>query len=314
MGDKRTPLILNSNLRDGGNSLFGAKSLRLNQPAGRWMAFAIWVVLASLAFWKPAVSLIQLSLQDDTYSYIPTIPLIVCWLFYTERKQATNLAPFQFPFAVLILASAALATILAVRCEACSSVNRLSLFTLALMLVWISGFVFFMGIEKARKSVFSLCFLMLTVPIPDFLLSRIVYFLQAGSADITEVIFSLSGAPVLREGFIFRLPKISIDIAPECSGIRSSVALVILALLLAHFAFRPIWKKLVFVFAGLSMMLIKNGIRIATLTLLANYVNPNFLYGNLHHRGGVVFFLIGLALLIPIFWLLQRGESPSRSA
>jgi exosortase len=213
----------------------------------------------------------------------------------------------------LILAPAALATILAVKCETCSSVNRLSLYTLALMLIWISGFVFFLGIQKARKSLFSLCFLLLTVPIPDFLLSRIVYFLQAGSAVITEAIFNLSGAPVLREGFIFRLPRISIDIAPECSGIRSSMALVILALLVAHFAFRPVWKKFVFVFAGLCMMLIKNGIRIATLTLLANYVNPEFLYGDLHHKGGVVFFLIGLALLIPIFWLLHRGESPSRS-
>jgi exosortase len=280
----------------------------------RWGWFAISVVLASLGFWKTLVGIFQLSLQDATYSYIPIIPLIVIWLFYSERKQTTDLAPLQFRYAGLILLPAALATILAVKCETCSSVNRLSLYTLALVLVWVSGFVFFIGIEKARKSIFSLCFLLFAVPIPDFLLSRIVYLLQVGSADITEVIFNLSGAPVLREGFIFRLPKISIDIAPECSGIRSSMALIILASLLAHFAFRPVWKKLVFVFAGLCMMLIKNGIRIATLTLLANYVNPDFLYGNLHHRGGVVFFLIGLGLLIPTFWILHRGESPAKSA
>jgi exosortase/archaeosortase family protein len=57
------------------------------------------------------------------------------------------------------------------------------------------------------------------------------------------------------------------------------------------------------------MMLIKNGIRIASLTLLANYVNPAFLTGNLHHHGGVVFFLIGLALLLPVFWILRSGEA-----
>jgi exosortase len=288
--------------------------LQLSQVERRWGLFAVWVVLASLGFWKTSVGLLKLSQQDETYSFIPIIPLIVFWLFYTERKQAADLAALEFKFAGLILAPAALATILAVRCGTCSYVNRLSLCTLGLVLVWVSGFVLFMGIEKARKSLFSLCFLLFAVPIPDFLLSRIVYFLQAGSADITEVIFNLSGAPVLRQGFIFLLPKISIDIAPECSGIRSSVALAILALLLAHFAFRPIWKKLVFVFAGLCMMLIKNGIRIATLTLLANYVNPGFLYGDLHHKGGVVFFLIGLVLLIPVFLILHRGESPAKSA
>jgi len=115
----------------------------------------------------------------------------------------------------------------------------------------------------------------------------------------------------LRQGFVFRLPVMSIEVARECSGIRSSLALVILALLVAHFAFRPLWKKLAFVAAGLCMMLIKNGIRIATLTLLANYVNPSFLNGSLHHQGGIVFFLIGLALLLPVYWALRKGETPT---
>jgi exosortase/archaeosortase family protein len=57
-------------------------------------------------------------------------------------------------------------------------------------------------------------------------------------------------------------------------------------------------------------MIVKNGIRIATLTILAQYVDSGFLYGRLHHEGGVVFFLIGLALLLPVFLLLQRGEAP----
>ena len=57
------------------------------------------------------------------------------------------------------------------------------------------------------------------------------------------------------------------------------------------------------------MMVVKNGVRIATLTILANYVDPSFLYGRLHHDGGVVFFLLGLALLLPVYGLLRRGET-----
>ena len=67
------------------------------------------------------------------------------------------------------------------------------------------------------------------------------------------------------------------------------------------------------VLAGIVVMIIKNGIRIVTLTLLANYVDPGFLYGNLHREGGVVFFMIGLLLLVPVLWLLQRGESRDHS-
>jgi exosortase/archaeosortase family protein len=54
------------------------------------------------------------------------------------------------------------------------------------------------------------------------------------------------------------------------------------------------------VLAGLATMAVKNGVRIATLTILAKYVDPDFLFGRLHHHGGVVFFLLGSALLIPI--------------
>jgi exosortase/archaeosortase family protein len=68
------------------------------------------------------------------------------------------------------------------------------------------------------------------------------------------------------------------------------------------------------VFAGLLMMLIKNGVRIATLTILAQYVDRSFLFGRLHHQGGVVFFLLGLALLFPLYSLLRRGERHSQLA
>lgn len=188
-------------------------------------------------------------------------------------------------------------------------INALSLLTLSLIAIWIAGFVLFFGIRNAQVAAFPLALLLFLVPLPDFVLNKVIYWLQSGSAAIAEVIFDLSGAPVLRDGFVFRLPKYSIEVAKECSGIRSSMALLILSLLLAHFAFRPFWKKLAFVSAGLVMMLVKNGIRIATLTLLANYVNPAFLFGSLHHQGGIVFFLIGLALLAPVFWLLRRGET-----
>jgi exosortase/archaeosortase family protein len=87
------------------------------------------------------------------------------------------------------------------------------------------------------------------------------------------------------------------------------MALLLLALVVAHLAFRPLWKKVVFVAAGLLVMIVKNGVRIATLSLLANYVDPDFLFGRLHREGGGVFFVLGLFLLVPLYWLLKRGEA-----
>jgi exosortase/archaeosortase family protein len=87
------------------------------------------------------------------------------------------------------------------------------------------------------------------------------------------------------------------------------MVLLILALVVAHFYLKNFWNKALFVICGLFIMILKNGIRIATLTLLAMYVNPSFLTGRLHRQGGIVFFLVGLLLLLPVLWLLQRTES-----
>jgi exosortase len=286
-------------------------SLTSTSPRGfnPWLLFGVWVLLSLALFWKPVYGLIQLASTNDTASHIVLIPFISAWLLRTERKDPQRERAFKIWPAALFIVASALFALFSLACNTCAPGIRLSGYALSLVLLVIAGFVFTLGSAAAKSSWFALAFLLFSVPIPEVFLGKIIYGLQAGSAAIAEFFFNLSGAPVLREGFVFRLPRISIEVAQECSGIRSSLALLILALLVAHFSFRPFWKKLVFVAAGLCMMLIKNGIRIASLTLLANYVNPAFLSGSLHRQGGVVFFLIGLALLLPVFWILRSGEA-----
>ena len=274
----------------------------------RWLVFGAWVLISLLLFAKPVYGLFELADHDETASHILLVPFITAWLLYTERKKLPSEARFSFWPAMSFLVPSLLVALVSLNCQACAPKTRLSGYTLSLILLVVAGFIFVMGLAAAKSSEFALAFLLFLIPIPDLFLGRIIYGLQAGSAAIAEFFFNLSGAPVLREGFVFRLPVMSIEVAQECSGIRSSLALLILALLVAHFSFRPLWKKFAFVGAGLLMMLLKNGIRIATLTLLANYVNPAFLTGSLHHQGGIVFFLIGLALLLPVYWALRKGE------
>ena len=66
--------------------------------------------------------------------------------------------------------------------------------------------------------------------------------------------------------------------------------------------------KALLALAVIPLTIVKNGIRIVSLTLLAVHVNPSFLTGQLHHEGGIVFFVLALLLLSPLFRLLQRSE------
>jgi len=273
-----------------------------------WIIYLLWVALCCLLFLNPLTALVQYSLGNDNASHIPVIPLIVAWLFFVDRQKLQTSARLELLIALPFAVASAIVAGLAEWQFTAATQTGISLFTLSWALLLISGFLAIFGRASFKSVWFDLAFLGFVIPLPDILLNRFIYVLQLGSAAVAEWIFNLSGVPFLRNGFRFHLAGWNIEVARECSGIRSSIALVVLAVLVAHFSFTQFWKKVVFVAAGLLMMVVKNGVRIATLTLLAKYVDPNFLFGKLHHQGGVVFFLLGLALLIPVYFLLRRGD------
>jgi exosortase len=258
-----------------------------------------------------------MSVSNADASYLVLIPFISAWVLFIERRRIFRNLSYSLTLGSCLLFGALCTGLVSYLAGTALSLG-LGIFgyILSLVLFWEAGFTILFGKIAFKAAFFPLFFLLFMVPPPAFVLGRVIYFLQTGSAWITGVLFDLFGVPALREGFVFHLARANIEIAKECSGIRSSMALLILALLVAHFRLRSFWKKVSFVACGLLMMILKNGIRIVSLTLLAMYVDPSFLYGKLHHRGGVVFFLLSLLLLAPLLWLLQRGEVflPARDA
>ena len=125
----------------------------------------------------------------------------------------------------------------------------------------------------------------------------------------TGWIFHLTGTPAVRDGMFFAVPGVIIEITRECSGIRSTIATLITCLLAGYLILQGTRNRAVLLLVAVPVVILKNGIRISTLTLLAVHVDPAFLDGRLHHDGGVVFFLTGLALLLPVLWGLHRTEA-----
>jgi len=289
-----------------------ANGLQLGPLSRRLLLCSAWFAATCLIFFAPLSRFVSYAFANDNASHAILIPFLCIWILYLERKRIFAAIGSDLSSALLFFVPGCIVAAAFYLLEPkLSEVNRLSLCILALILLWIAGFAFFFGRAALREARFSLTFLLFAIPVPDFLLDKTIYFLQKGTTEIAAVLFDWSGVPVLREGFVFHLARVSIEVARECSGIRSSLALIILAILVAHFYLRSFWRQVALVAAGLFVMILKNAIRIVTLTLLASYVDPGFLYGNLHREGGVVFFLIGLAIMAPILWLLERGERKS---
>jgi exosortase len=280
-----------------------------------YLLYGAWVVATLIAFAGPLQSVVRVAMENDDASHVVLIPFISALLVYLQRERIFARLSRDF---IVSVSEAVLGIILtavtALRFGSWDASTVLAAYVLALVLLWIAGFAFCFGEHAVRAARFPLSFLVLTVPVPKFALSHVVHALQSGSAAIVSLIFEVTRTPFLRDGFLFEMGRINIEIAEECSGIRSSMAVLILALLAAHFYLRSPLKRAFFVACSLLVMIVKNGIRIATLTLLSLYVNPSFLFGRLHRDGGIVFFLIGMALLFPVLWALQRGEKSTVSS
>jgi exosortase len=276
----------------------------------RWLLFGSWIVLSCLLFSHPVSAFVRVSLSNADASHVILIPFISAWVLFVERHNVFLDFSYDKVLGGRFLFLACCTALASRFAGGGSSLDlQLSGYILSLVLFWVAGFGLLFGKTASRAGYFSLLFLFLMVPLPKLLVNHNIYLLQAGSAWITGALFDLLGVPVLREGFVFHLARFNIEVAKECSGIRSSMALLILALLVAHFRLRSFWKKVLFLVCGLFLMVLKNGIRIVSLTVLAMHVDPNFLYGKLHNQGGVVFFLVSLLLLAPVLWWLQRGEA-----
>jgi exosortase len=275
---------------------------------------AIWLgaysVACAAAFWAPLRALMQLALTSDTYSHILLIPFISLFLLWMERERLFKTVQPNHLFAGALLCLGVLVGAFARRAALISpDGDWLTLAILGfLCLIW-AGFLFFYGTSVFKNALFPLLFLLLMVPLPGFLLDRFIEWLQVGSADVAELIFRMSGTPVLREGLIFVLPQVSIEVAKECSGIRSTQALLIVCLLAGYLLLRTNWRRSALLVAAVPVLIIKNGVRIATLTLLAIHVDPSFLTGRLHHEGGFVFFALGMLILLPLLWWFQKSEA-----
>jgi exosortase len=138
-----------------------------------------------------------------------------------------------------------------------------------------------------------------------------VALLQQGSAWSAHGLFAACGVPVAQDGVLLTIPGLTLQVAQECSSIRSSSMLLVTSMVLAQLLLRSPWRKAVVVGLAVPLSIAKNGLRIFTIAMLGTRVDPGYLTGRLHHQGGIIFFAIILAAVFALIWVLRRGEELS---
>jgi len=255
------------------------------------------IVLATLIvllYRNVASNLVAQWIQDPNYSHGFFIPLFCAWVIWKERSRLQRVDKKPTWVGLLIMIGALGVLLLGVL----GAENFLSRSSLVFLIAGM--IIYFCGWTALHTLLFPWACLFLMIPIPAIIFNQVALPLQFLAAKLASGMLALVGIPVLREGNIIHLPSLSLDVVEACSGIRSLVSLLTLAVVCGYLlGSRPL-HRLLLVITAVPVAVVANSFRIMGSGMLGEYWSPEKAEGFFHLFSGLLVFLVSFGLLIGI--------------
>jgi exosortase C (VPDSG-CTERM-specific) len=275
----------------------------------RFMGWCIYLAILCAAFALPLRQLVTYARHSDVHSYILLIPFVTAYLIYIRWKHLSREFSSAWGLPLLLGAVGVGALLASLHFAELGQNDYMTLIALSFVCFVIAGTLVFLGSEWARSAMFPLFFLAFMIPLPEAAVDLLENASKQASAEVASWLFLISGTPVLRMDTVFELPGITIAVAKECSGIRSSLVLVITSVLAANMFLSTTWRRVLLVCAVIPLGLLRNGLRILVISLLCVHIGPQMINSVIHRRGGPVFFATSLIPLFLMLWGLRWQET-----
>jgi exosortase C (VPDSG-CTERM-specific) len=273
------------------------------------------VVAVALALGRPLADLTQYVAGSDLHSHALLVPLVVGYLLWVRRRQLPTNYDTSVGWAAVAAAFgvAALATAFITRTHV-SENDYLALVAFAFV-TFVVGFGFlYLGSRWMAAAAFPMAFLVFVVPLPDAAVRWLEHASVVWSSEAAALFFNLTATSLVRHGTVFELPGTVLEVAQECSGIRSSWVLFVTSLLAAEVFLHHRWRRFALVAFVIPLGILRNGFRILVIGLLCIHIGPHMIDSPIHHRGGPIFFALSLIPLFALAWWLRRGEARGPSS
>jgi exosortase D (VPLPA-CTERM-specific) len=275
------------------------------------------LVAALLFLYAPALKLlVQTWWTDDNYSHGLLIPFLIGFLVWFEKDELGK--PEKRP-AFLAGGAICLAAMFFLLVGILGAELFTQRFSLLLMLAGIT--IYFFGWQILKKLVVPFALLALAIPIPTILFNKIAFPLQLLATDLAVWGIRLFGIPAAKFGNVIELlprgasQSIWLEVVEACSGIRSLMTLVTLALVYAYFTSRrrnfaslksfDLWRAAILMFAALPIAVLTNGARLTATGILAYYYGSETAQGFLHGASGWIVYVAALLVLLLIGKILD---------
>lgn len=287
------------------SELPAATEVRTLWVKGSLLVLLIWALL--IALFEPTFSsMVAIWDSSETYTHGYIVLPISLWLIWRNRHVLAHIRPSANHWAVF--AAAALSGMwLFGRVAGALVIEHYALVGLMIVAVWA-----ILGWSVVWALLFPLAYLLMMVPVGDFLLAPLINF----TADFTVLMVQAIGIPVFREGTFFTLPTGQWNVVTGCSGIRYFLASVVLGWLFAYLTYRTWWKRLAFGIAALIVPIVANGFRATLIVLIAHYSDMKLALGVDHFIYGWVWFgiVIFAMFLVGNIWREDEDQAAAPAA
>ncbi|HXG83359.1 MAG TPA: EpsI family protein [Pyrinomonadaceae bacterium] len=292
-------------------------SQQLRQPAliAAALAFLYANVLAKLVFdwWT-----------DENYSHGLLVPFVIgfiVWTEFDEIKKLKSAGHIRFGGALVLFA---LAVFLGGTLGAELFIQRISL------VVMLAGIIiYFFGARILKSLAVPFLLLLLAIPIPQIIFNKIAFPLQIWASQAAVWGIRLFEVPTVRKGNVFEiLPRgatqvLSLEVVEACSGIRSLMTLMTLALVLAYFTRvkrdsgenkksgflknPDFWRTAILMLSAIPIAVLTNAARVSATGVLTYYYGRQATESAWHDVSGWLVYLVALGLLILTNFVLQKA-------
>jgi exosortase len=279
---------------------------------------------------------------DENYSHGLLIPVIIAYILWSQRERlarAVNRPSTTWGLAAIVLALLAL--------WAGTAGAELFMQRTSLVLILAGTVVYFWGFGLLRLLVVPLFLLFLAIPIPSIIFNKVAFPLQLFASRCAVWAMALFDIPVLRQGNVIELMPLGahetkkLEVVEACSGIRSLMTLVTLAVVFAYFTHprsgnagdgpgsaRPqapanriaglykstlsrlktygFWRSAILFLSAIPIAIFTNALRVSGTGILARYYGTSVADGFFHSFSGWVIYVVAFLMLFGVGWILDR--------
>jgi exosortase len=251
-------------------------------------------------YWHVLAKLISDWYHDDNYSHGFLIVPLALYFVWERREKLRKIpaAPSALGFVVVLGSVAVLiAGILG---------SELFLMRISILGTLVGVTLFLWGWGYLRALAFPLAFLLLMIPIPAIIFNQIAFPLQLLASQFGQSAMEMANVPVLREGNVLILANTTLEVAEACSGIRSLVSLLTLAIVLGYFSDPRGWVRTLVALSSVPVAIVTNGFRVAGTGIAAHRFGAAAAEGFFHEFSGWLVFLSAFTLMLALQRVIVR--------